>query len=125
MAYGTNKKNKPSKKMSAWESYKKLSPVEKVMNAPGYLASGTGLALIKLADKGARKINEIRGDYERGAKMRMDSIAKSKKPMVAPKAMAPAKKSTAPAPSMKPSPVAKKAAPVVKKAAPVVKKAKK
>lgn len=90
MAYGTNKKKPaakkaapapkkaapapkkpaPTPKKSIMQRYKELSPIEKITQAPGFAFSAGLKKTIEAGEYGAKKFNEIKGDYQRGKKMR-------------------------------------------------------
>jgi len=83
MAYGTNKKKPaakkaapapkkpaPAPKKSIMQRYKDLSTTEKILHAPGFALSAGLMKTIEASEYGAKKFNEIKGDYQRGKKMR-------------------------------------------------------
>ncbi len=75
MAYGTNKKKAASKpkpkaqpkpKKDLIESYMELPMAEKIMKAPGYIAS----APVYYSIKAGEKVAQMKSDYDKGKKMR-------------------------------------------------------
>ncbi len=64
------KKPAPAPKKSIMQSYKELPTAEKIFKAPGYALSVGLKKTIEAGEYGAKKFNEIKGDYQRGKKMR-------------------------------------------------------